>query len=62
VVKILGVHLDSKLRMREHVQQVARRATAQCIALGMFRGLKPSAMKQLYVTTVASKLDYAASV
>ncbi|RFU26788.1 hypothetical protein B7463_g9554, partial [Scytalidium lignicola] len=61
-VKILGVLLDSKLRMREQVQKAARKGMTQCIALGMLRGLRPSAMKQLYISTVASKLDYAASV
>ena len=34
----------------------------QCVALGMLRGLKPAAMGQLYMATIASKLDYAASV
>jgi hypothetical protein len=61
-VKVLGVNLDSKLRMREHMQTVTRRATKQCVALGMLRGLPPAAMKQLYITTVASKMDYAASI
>lgn len=32
------------------------------MALGTLRGLRPAAMRQLYMSTVASKLDYAAPI
>jgi ribonuclease HI/exonuclease III len=62
VCKILGVHLDEQLRMRCHVEKATRKAMAQATALSSLRGLRPQAMRQLYLSTVASKLDYAAPV
>jgi hypothetical protein len=48
--------------MDEHIQKAAQRAKVQAVALSTLRGLRPLAMRQLYMSTVASKLDYAASV
>ena len=48
--------------MTAHYQQAARKASTQAVALGSLRGLKPGAMRQLYLSTVASKMDYAAPV
>jgi hypothetical protein len=45
VVKILGVYMDSQLRMISHYQQAARKASTQAVALGSLRGLKPGAMR-----------------
>ena len=61
-VKVLGVHLDEHLRMSEHIQKAAQKAKVQAMALSTVRGLRPAAMRQLYMSTVASKLDYAAPV
>lgn len=61
-VKVLGVYLDEQLRMNEHIQKAAQRAKVQAMALGSLRGLRPTAMRQLYMSTVASKLDYAAPI
>ncbi|KFY95020.1 hypothetical protein V500_02979, partial [Pseudogymnoascus sp. VKM F-4518 (FW-2643)] len=60
--KILGVHLDQGLRMKEHHATCAQKAKAQAIALGSISGLRPAAMRQLYLATVASKIDYAAPI
>jgi len=42
--------------MNEHIQKAAQKAKVQAIAL------RPAAMRQLYMSTVASKPDYAAPV
>jgi hypothetical protein len=60
--KFLGVHLDKQLRMRNHVQKAAQKALVQAAALNSLRGLSPQAMRQLYLSTVVSQLDYAAAV
>jgi hypothetical protein len=61
-VKVLGVYLDEHLRMSKHIQKAAQKAKVQAMALSTVRGLRPAAMRQLYTSTVASKLDYAAPV
>ena len=61
-VKVLGVYLDEHLRMSEHIQKAAQKAKVQAMALSTVRGLRPASMRQLYTSTVASKLDYAAPV
>ena len=48
--------------MSEHIQKTAQKAKVQAMALSTVRGLRPAAMRQLYMSTVASKLDYAAPV
>jgi ribonuclease HI/exonuclease III len=60
--KILGVYLDQELRMKLQVNKAAQRALVQASALSSLRGLSSQAMRQLYLSTVASKLDYAAAV
>jgi hypothetical protein len=39
--KVLGVYLDSELRMSQHFDYVARKATKQAVLLGSLRGLRP---------------------
>ena len=60
-VKVLGVTLDSKLTMDEHIAQVASRAMGKCMALRKIRGVRPIQMRQLYMATVVPATDYAAS-
>lgn len=60
-VKMLGVTLDSELRMKQHISKVASKATTQCLAIKRLKGLSPRSMKQLYISTVTSITDYAAS-
>lgn len=45
--KILGVWLDEQLRMKDHLQMVAKRASVQVMALSSLKGLRPAAMRQL---------------
>lgn len=61
-VKVLGVTLDAKLKMKEHMHQAIVRAKTQALALTRIKGLRPPAMRKLYLATVASKLDYAAPI
>ena len=61
-VRILGVTLDQGLRMKAHIQQTTARAKQQAIALGTIKGLRPAAMRQLFTSTVTSKVDYAAPI
>ena len=60
-VKILGVTLDTKLRMDTHISKVVVRAMAKCIALQSVKGLRPRQMRQLYKACVVPTMDYAAS-
>ena len=61
-VKILGVILDQKLRFKSHVGKAASKGSKAVLALRRLRGLPPSVARQLFISTVASKIDYAASV
>jgi ribonuclease HI len=60
-VKVLGVTLDRKLNMREHVTKMANKATCATIALRNIRGVRPAQMRQLYQSCVVPIMDYAAS-
>lgn len=60
-VKVLGVHLDGQLRMSEHYNYTAKKAIKQAVALGSLQGLRPQAMRQLYLSTVVTRMDYAAA-
>ncbi|KAI2669422.1 hypothetical protein LCP963914a_9931 [Penicillium roqueforti] len=61
-VKILGVILDQDLRFRSHIGKAANKGMKAVLALRRLRGLPPSVARQLFTSTVASKIDYAASV
>lgn len=61
VVKLLGVHLDSKLKMHTHIQAITAAATKQALALTRLRGMRPRQIRQLYTSTVTPIMDYAAS-
>jgi ribonuclease HI len=61
-LKILGVTLDTKLRMDMHISKVVVRAMTKCIALQSVKGLRPRQMRQLYKACVVPTMDYAASV
>jgi hypothetical protein len=60
-VKILGVTLDTKLRMDTHILKVVVRAIAKCIALQSVKGLRLRQMRQLYKACVVPTMDYTAS-
>ena len=61
-VKILGVILDQGLRFKSHIGKAANKGMKAALALRRLRGLPPSVARQLFISTVASKIDYAASV
>lgn len=61
-VKILGVILDQGLRFKSHIGKAANKGMKAVLALRRLRGLPPSVARQLFTSTVASKIDYAASV
>jgi hypothetical protein len=61
-VKILGVILDQGLRFKSHIGKAANKGMKAVLALRRLRGLPPSVARQLFSSTVASKIDYAASV
>ena len=60
-VKILGVTLDTKLRMDTHISKATTKALGKCIALQSVKGLRPRQMRQLYKACVVPTMDYAAS-
>ena len=60
-VKVLGVILDSKLRMKLHIDKVVQAATKKCLAIRRLRGIRPKQMRQLYRAVIAPTVDYAAS-
>lgn len=60
-VKVLGVILDKRLTMHQHVTKVANKATYACIALRSIKGVRPAQARQLYRSCVLPIVDYAAS-
>lgn len=61
-VKILGVILDQGLRFKSHIGKAASKGMKAVLALRRLRGLPPSVARQLFTSTVTSKINYAASV
>ena len=58
---MLGVILDKRLTMHQHVTKVANKATYACIALRSIKGVRPAQARQLYRSCVLPIVDYAAS-
>jgi hypothetical protein len=61
-VKVLGVVLDKKLAMDEHIARVVQKGTAACLSLQAIKGTRPAQMRQLFCSSVLPITDYAASV
>jgi len=61
-VKVLGVILDERLGMKEHIARVTQKGTRACLELQALKGMRPAQMRQLYRTCVTPITDYAASV
>ena len=59
-IKVLGVTLDSKLKMTGHVAQKTAKAMRACFGLQRLKGLRPAQMRQLYRSVVLPIVDYAA--
>jgi hypothetical protein len=60
-VKILGVILDTKLRMDTHISKVSVRALVRYLALHSVKGIRPRQIRQLYKAYIVPTIDYAAS-
>jgi len=60
-IKILGVVLDSRLRMTAHTDKIITTATKKCLAIGRLRGIRPKQMRQLHRAVIDTTTDYAAS-
>jgi len=41
-VKVLGLTLDKKLGMDEHITRVVRKGTQTCLALQAIKGMRPT--------------------
>src|SRR5437868_1280778 len=61
-MKVLGVILDQHLRYREHMTRATEKGVSAALALGRLRGLQLRAARQLFVATVATRMDYASPV
>lgn len=60
-VKVLGVTLDKKLAMDEHLSRVINKGTRACLSLQAIKGTRPAQMRQLFRSCVLPITDYAAS-
>lgn len=60
-VKVLGVTLDKKLAMDEHLSRVINKGTRACLSLQAIKGTRPAQMRQLFRSCVLPVTDYAAS-
>jgi hypothetical protein len=59
-VKVLGVVLDKKLAMDEHIARVVQKGTAVCLSLQAIKGTRPAQMRQLFRSYVLLIIYYAA--
>jgi hypothetical protein len=60
-VKVLGVVLDKRLSMDEHISRVTTRGIQACLSLQAIKGVRPVQMRQLFRSCVLPIIDYAAS-
>jgi hypothetical protein len=60
-VKVLGVTLDTKLAMDEHISKVTTKGFRACLSLQAMKGVRPTQMRQLLLSWVLPIIDYAAS-
>lgn len=60
-VKVLGLTLDKKLGMDEHIARAVRKGTQACLSLQAIKGIRPTQLRQLYRACVVPITDYAAS-
>jgi hypothetical protein len=47
-VKVLGLTLDKKLGMDEHIARVIRKGTQACLSLQAVKGMRPAQLRQMY--------------
>ena len=60
-LRILGVHLDYRLRMDTHWEKTLVKASRTCHYLASVKALRPRQMRQLYQAVVTTQIDYAGS-
>jgi hypothetical protein len=60
-VKVLGVVLDKKLAIEEHIIRVVQKGTAVCLSLQAIKGIRPAQIRQLFRSYILLITDYAAS-
>jgi hypothetical protein len=60
-VKVLGVILDTKLTMDEHISKAIAKGFKACLSLQAIKGVRPTQMRQLFRSCVLPVVDYAAS-
>ncbi|XWX00663.1 hypothetical protein V2A60_008684 [Cordyceps javanica] len=60
--KILGVIMDTRLKFRQHVQEVAPKGMEAAMELKRLRGLSATTARQLFAATVTPIVDYASNV
>jgi hypothetical protein len=60
-VKVLGVTLDKKLAMNEHLSRVITKGITACFSLQAIKGTRPAQVRQLFRSCVLPIIDYAAS-
>jgi hypothetical protein len=60
-VKVLGVVLDKKLAIDEHIARVVQKSTAACLSLQAIKGISPAQTRQLFRSYVLPITNYAAS-
>jgi hypothetical protein len=60
-VKTLGVTLDKRLAVDEHLSRVATKATRACLSLRATKGIMPAHMRKLFRACVLPVINYAVS-
>jgi hypothetical protein len=59
-VKVLGVTLDAKLTMDEHISRVTIKGIKACLSLQAIKGVRPAQIRQLFRSCILPIIDYAA--
>jgi hypothetical protein len=61
-IKILGVVLDPEMRFRKHTVRLGKRGVNAALALKRIRGLSPKQARTIFISKVASVMDYASPI
>ena len=56
-VKVLGITLDKKLAMDEHISRVITKGTRACFALQAIKGTRPAQMRQLFRNVIVGEAE-----
>jgi hypothetical protein len=60
-VKVLGVILDTKLVIDEHISKATTKGFKAYLSLQAIKGVRPTQIRQLFRSCVLPIIDYAAS-